>query len=99
MNVDLLYFDSCPNSQKTLPGLRKVTVGLGVKDEVRLVKVATNKEAAQARFPSSRTVRVDCRDVEPDEPPTEFRLDCRIYWVDGWATAKPKREWLVDALS
>ncbi len=99
MDVDLLYFDGCPNWRETLDELREVMRGLGLKDEVRLVKVASNEEAAQVRFPGSPTVRVNGRDVEPEEPPTEFRLDCRIYWVDGWATGKPKREWLVDALS
>ena len=70
----------------------------GVAEPVELVTVESADDAQRLRFPGSPTLRVDGRDVEPD-PPSDYSLECRIYWVDGRPVGVPTREWMVDAVS
>jgi hypothetical protein len=99
MHIELLYFDGCPNWQATLADLRRVLQAMGQPSDVTLTLVSTMADAQRARFAGSPTVRVNGRDVEPDAPQHEdYRLDCRLYWVNGQPLGKPPVAWLERAV-
>jgi len=96
VEVELLYFDGCPNYQDYLPHLRQLVSGAG---EVRLRPIETEEAALMARFIGSPTVRVDGRDVETEAAGrTEYGLQCRLYrTASGWLGTPPD-EWVLAAL-
>lgn len=98
MDIELLYFDGCPNWQRTLAEVRDVLAARGLPTDVRLTRVTSRAMARRARFPGSPTVRVDGRDVEPAGPPQSHALECRLYWVDGRPVGTPPRAWLERAI-
>ena len=98
MQIELLYFDDCPNWQSTLVEIQSVLAEMGRDDTVGMVRVADQPQAERLRFPGSPTVRIDGRDVEDDAPDSGFGLECRIYWEQGRATGSPSRDLLVSAL-
>lgn len=98
MQVELLYFEGCPNWRAEFDELRNVLDELGCEEPVGLIEVRSAEDAQRLRFVGSPTVRVDGRDVDPDAPDAGFNLECRIYWVNGQAKGRPPREWVAAAL-
>ena len=98
MNIELLYFDGCPNWQTVLKELQDLIGAKGLEDEVDLILVASNQEAERLQFPGSPTIRINGEDVEPEPPSSGFELACRIYEVDGELLGRPPREWIYAAL-
>ena len=62
--VEILYFDGCPHHEQTTSRVERVAAELGLRPEIRLVKVADAEAAARQRFLGSPTVRVNGEDVE-----------------------------------
>lgn len=84
MDIEILYFEGCPN----LESARAVVVGvvreLGSGAIVREVEVTSDAEAIRLHFLGSPTVRVDGVDVEPAaRERTDFAMTCRLYGPDG----------------
>jgi len=96
VEVELLYFDGCPNYQDYLPHLRQLVSGAG---EIKLRAIKTEAAALTERFLGSPTVRVNGRDVESDAAGrTEYGLQCRLYrGAGGWSGAPPD-DWVLAAL-
>ncbi len=93
--IEILYFDGCPNREPTLDLAREVLGELGLKAEIREVRVETAEAAERERFLGSPSVRVNGRDIEPDARERgDFALSCRVYAGGG----VPPRELLVAAL-
>ena len=84
MNIDILYFEGCPNVAATRDVVRQVVGELGSEASVREVEVKDEEEATRLRFLGSPTVRVDGVDVEPAaRERTDFSFSCRLYGADG----------------
>jgi hypothetical protein len=100
MDVELLYFDGCPNHERALAQLRATLGALGDPTSVQLVRVANETEAQAMRFLGSPSIRINGRDVDPGaETRTDFGLQCRVYpAVEGFGGTPPS-EWIVAALS
>ncbi len=98
MKIELLYFDGCPNWQKTLEDIDAVLQENHMPVEIELVKVTSAEEAEHLAFPGSPTVRVDGVDIEPDAPTTGFGLASRIYSMEDETVGRPPKEWIAAAL-
>ena len=99
MQIELLYFDDCPNWRSTLNDLKSILNAQGLEEAVSLIRVPDNESAQVLRFPGSPTVRINGRDIEADAPESGFNLECRIYWSEGRASGTPSNELLTHAIN
>lgn len=96
MDVQLLYFDGCPNWTTADERLRSLA------DELELTvirhRVETPEEAERVGFRGSPTILVDGRDpfAQGDEP---TGLACRVYATPDGAAGSPTTEQLRAALT
>ncbi|MEV2278091.1 thioredoxin family protein [Nocardiopsis sp. NPDC049922] len=98
MNVQLLYFDGCPNWGLARERLRRALAHVGHPEiEVELVVVGTEARARELRFPGSPTIRVNGRD--PFDHGEAFGLACRVYPSPEGLTGAPTVEALVRELT
>jgi hypothetical protein len=94
MNIEVLYFDGCPNHDALLPRLHELMLRAGVDAPVVLSRVESEKAALAAEFIGSPTLRINGQDVEPvASDRTDFGLKCRLY-----ATADGLRGTIPDEL-
>lgn len=96
MNVELLYFEGCPNWRATEDRLTALQPGLGFNLSRRLV--TTPEEAERLGFRGSPTILVDGIDpfASGDEP---LGLACRIYGTPAGPAGSPTAEQLRIAVS
>lgn len=101
MQIELLYFDGCPSWQTALTHLRETLAELGVKAEVRLVRIGSDEEAIAARFVGSPTIRLDGEDLFPPTH-SDYAMGCRIYvtpeGLRGWPTVEMLRAAIASRL-
>ncbi len=94
-NVEVLYFEGCPNHRQTVELARDVVVELGVDAAVAELEVKTLEDAVRLRFLGSPSVQVDGVDIEPAaRASTAYAFACRTYNGDG----VPPRRLFVEAL-
>ena len=99
MNVDVLYFDGCPNYEALLPRLRELLAITGVAADIGLVEIQDADAAERERFLGSPTVRIDSQDVEPDaEQRSDFGLKCRLYATSDGSRGTPADGLVLAAL-
>jgi hypothetical protein len=97
--VEILYFNGCPYYEQTTSRLERVAAELGLRPEIRLVKVADAEAAARQRFLGSPTVRVNGKDVEPGaEKRGDYGLFCRVFTTERGLSGQPEERWIRDAL-
>ncbi|MGE0827677.1 MAG: thioredoxin family protein [Candidatus Binatia bacterium] len=93
MNIQVLYFEGCPNHAPTVALVREVVADLDLNAHVEEVQVTTQTEAERLRFLGSPTVQVNGVDIEPSaREQTNYALSCRMYNGSGI----PPRELLVQ---
>ncbi len=94
MNIQVLYFEGCPNHEPTVSLVREVIADLDCNAHVEEVEVTTQADAERLRFLGSPTVQVDGVDIEPSaQGRTDYALSCRMYNGSGI----PSRDMLVKA--
>jgi hypothetical protein len=99
VNVEVLYFDGCPNHEELLPRLRELMRRAGVSAEIELRAITDDDAARRERFLGSPTVRVDGRDVEPDaDRRSDFGMKCRLYRYTDGLVGQPADEWILAAM-
>ena len=80
MQIDILYFEECPNHRATMERINAILRQERCSAEVREVVVADVETAKRVNFLGSPTVRVNGIDIEPAaENRTDFGLMCRRY--------------------
>lgn len=96
MDVQLLYFDGCPNWATAHRRLRALAMELGFT--VLPHKVATPKDAERVGFRGSPTILIDGRDpfARGDEP---TGLTCRLYDTPDGPAGAPTSEQLRAVLT
>jgi hypothetical protein len=98
--VEVLYFDGCPNHLPALALIERVADELGIEPELRLVKVADQEAAQRLRFLGSPTIRVGGRDVDPStEDRTDYGLSCRVFRTEAGIAGQPDERWARDAFA
>lgn len=82
--IDILYFDGCPNHQPTAELVREVVRTLGVDATIREVEVRDADEAARLRFFGSPTVQINGQDIDPSvRSQGDYAFSCRMYGRSG----------------
>jgi hypothetical protein len=100
VNVELLYFDGCPNHEALVPRLARLLRSVQGPVSLELRRIPDETAAQRERFLGSPTVRVDGRDVEPGaEKRDDFGLRCRLYRLPSGLRGAPLDEWVLDALA
>lgn len=92
MKIEILYFKDCPNHEEAYRMVRAVLAELGREAEIVRVEVPDDATAARVRFPGSPTIRVDGKDVVPEESKGPYHLSCRVYPTAGGFSEVPEME-------
>jgi hypothetical protein len=96
MKIEVLYVPNCPNHAVALERLREILARESLEAHLDEVLVSSTAIAQSLRFPGSPTIRINGRDIEPQEAETaSFGLMCRLY-ADG--TGAPSHQRLRDAI-
>lgn len=93
MNIELRYFNDCPNWRTTEAVVRGVLDELGLVATVTLRLVETQDEAVVLRFQGSPTLVVDGVDPFAD-PEAPIGLACRIYRTETGMAGSPSSDQL-----
>lgn len=94
MQIDVLYFEECPNHLPTLNRVKAVLEEEGYNAELREVLVPDLETARRVNFLGSPTVRINGIDIEPAaQNGSEFGLMCRRY-----TGGLPSRELIREAI-
>ncbi len=97
MDVQLLYFDGCPNWQETDRLLREALAATGIAADPRHVNVATPEDAERLRFRGSPTILIDGLDPFAEES-APVGLSCRVFATPDGLRGAPTLAQLVEAL-
>jgi hypothetical protein len=100
-NVELLWWEGCPSTERALAELREALRDVGLDDaEVRMREIETDADAAEARFLGSPTILVDGADLVGAAPGEAVGLTCRVYRRrDGRISPTPDPDELREALA
>jgi len=80
MQVEILYFEGCPNHAPTVARVKQIAADMGLTLALREVQITTPEEAQQWRFLGSPTVLVNGVDIDPDaRQRASYGLSCRVY--------------------
>ena len=80
MQIDILYFEGCPNHVPTVERVKQIVADMGLAVPVTEVQITTPEEAQQRRFLGSPTVLVNGVDIDPNaRQKTSYGLSCRVY--------------------
>src|SRR2546427_206922 len=83
MNIEVLYFEGCPNHLPAIEMVRETLKSLGRQDEIHQVEVHTQADAEAVAFVGSPSIRINGADIEPwARTAKAFGLSCRTY-LDG----------------
>ena len=97
--VELLWWDGCPSTEKALATLREVLESEGLDpDAVIQREIRTDGDVERERFVGSPTIRIDGAEVAPvpDEP---LGLTCRVYRLrNGRISPTPDPEDIRDVI-
>ena len=98
-DVELLWWDVCPSTQKALRTVREVLADEGLDpDAVVLREVNTDEDAEREGFVGSPTIRIGGIEVSPAEG-EPVGLSCRVYRLrDGRISPVPDHEDIRDAV-
>ena len=97
MDIEIRYFDDCPNWRDTDELVSRLVGELGVDAVVRHRMVETVEEAERLSFVGSPTVVIDGVDpfVQPGAP---VGLSCRVYRTESGFAGSPSEAQLRSAL-
>jgi hypothetical protein len=99
VEVEVLYFDGCPNHAALVPHLRGLLARQCPEAALVLRRVADPMQAERERFLGSPTVRVDGRDVDPGAADrADYGLRCRLYATAEGLAGAPPDAWILAAL-
>lgn len=90
MTIDPLHFDDCPTHEPTRQLLRTVVKEQAIAANLREIKVTTEAQAKELKFPGSPTIRVNGKDIDEGHEGA-YGLKCRVYaGPQGFAGVPPK---------
>jgi hypothetical protein len=100
VNVELLWWEGCPSTERALAAVREALAEVGLSGvEVRMREIATDDEARDAGFVGSPTILIDGHDLVPAAADDQTGLSCRVYRRrDGRISPIPDPDDLRDAL-
>lgn len=99
-DLELLWWEGCPSTDKALTELRDALRDIGLGDaEIRMREIENDIEAEQTGFRGSPTILIDGVDVAGASGDDQVGLGCRVYRRrDGRITPTPDPDDLREAL-
>jgi hypothetical protein len=99
--IELLWWEGCPSTDKALAELNAALRDVGLPDaHVELREIRTDEQAAETGFRGSPTIRLDGADLVPDAGEAQIGLSCRVYRRrDGRISPTPDPADLREALA
>lgn len=98
MEIEVLYFEGCPNSAEALRRTMAALVNLGRGDiKVAMREIRTMEDARGTPFAGSPTISVDGKDIFPGPIPA-YDLTCRLYRTTSGLRGVPAFDQLKEAL-
>jgi hypothetical protein len=100
VNVELLWWEGCPSTERALESVREALAELGLAGvELSTREIRTDDDADQAGFVGSPTILIDGVDLVPAAAEEPIGLSCRIYRRrDGRISPLPDPDDLREAL-
>ena len=100
MNVELLWWEGCPSTERALEAVRQALTEVGLDDvPVRMREIQTDDDAQGAGFVGSPTILIDGVDLVPAAAEEHIGLSCRVYRRrDGRVSPIPDPDDLREAL-
>jgi hypothetical protein len=100
VNVELLWWEGCPSTERALEAVREALSELGLSGvEVHTREIETDDDAQGAGFVGSPTILIDGEDLVPAADGEHIGLSCRVYRRrDGRVSPLPDPDDLRDAL-
>jgi mercuric ion transport protein len=100
MNIEVLYFEGCPNHMPAIEMVRETLKSLGGQAEIREVEVRTQADAEAMAFVGSPSIRINGADIELwARTAKAFGLSCRTYLDGSHRSGVPSRGLLRRAIS
>ncbi len=101
MNVELLWWEGCPSTDRALVAVQEALGELGLSDvEVRMREIKDDGDARETGFVGSPTILIDGADLVPAATEEQIGPSCRVYRRrDGRVSPIPDPEDLREALS
>ncbi len=97
MKIELLYFDGCRNYPTVLRYLQEILREKNLDIPVEMVEIKSDDEAIKHRFTGSPTVKINGRDIVPQES-EDFSMGCRMYLDGDEITELPGKKTLRHAI-
>lgn len=101
MDIQLPWFEGCPNHEAARLMVADVLAALGVAAAIRQIEVPDERAGALVGFPGSPTIRIDGQDVDPEFDPAKC-IDCtprcRVYQTRSGLRGLPERAWIEQAV-
>ncbi len=99
LDVELLWFEDCPNHPAARELLREVLAERGLDTPVHEIDATDPAAAARLHFPGSPTIRVNGRDIAPGYvDPGDYTPRCRVYRTTAGLRGVPERVWIEAAI-
>ncbi len=100
MQVEILYFEGCPNSDDAACHVREALANENVVANIRMVEIRDAEEAVERRFLGSPTIHIDGEDVEPvARGRVDYSFMCRTYRTfDGRVAGVPLVSLIAQAI-
>jgi len=99
MNIEVLYFEGCPNHLPAIEMIRETLKSLGRQCDIRQVEVRTQADAEAMAFVGSPSIRINGADIEAwARSAKNFGLSCRTYLDGSHRSGVPSRELLRRAI-
>jgi len=100
VNVELLWWEGCPSTERALEAVREALSELGLSGvEVQTREMVSDDDARAAGFVGSPTILIDGVDLVPAADEEQIGLSCRVYRRrDGRISPIPDPDDLRDAL-
>ncbi len=99
-DVELLWWEGCPSTERALAAVREALTDLGLENvEVRTREVRSDADAEDVGFVGSPTILIDGADLVPAAAEETIGLSCRVYRRrDGRVSPIPDPDDLREAL-
>jgi hypothetical protein len=99
MQIELLWFEGCPNHQHAETLVQGVLAQEHIDARIQRIQVDDEETGKVVCFPGSPTIRINGRDVEPGWAPCEDCTPrCRVYPTAFGLQPLPERDWIVSAV-
>jgi len=98
MDIEILYFDDCPNWRSTEALLGQALSDSGLTVAIRQTLVETEEQAQRLSFRGSPTVLINGVDPWAD-PSAPVGLSCRIYLTDSGVAGSPSAAQMAKAIA